>query len=1034
MAATSGPREAVAEAARRHSAAILEAYLAKPELVEEHANIERQQIEGGYGRRQLFELIQNGADELLGRRGQIAVVLTENAVYCANEGQPLSPEGVGALLGSHVSPKRGVEIGRFGLGFKSVLGISTRPEIFSTSGSIRFDPEVAAQRIREIVPDADRTPTLRTCIVIDRDDAAREDPVLAELLQWATTVVRLSRDVDESPWLNDDISTFPNQFLVFSPHVERLVLDDRETGLSRSIIARSEDSDFILDEDGIETRWRVFAIEHEPSERAARDGGTVAERDRIPLVWAVPTRRGRRGEIWAFFPTLDQTTLSGVVNAPWKLNEDRTRVIAGPFNEELLDQLSLLVIDNLPDLAEPNDPGVMLELMPARGREAAGWADDVLTTKVNELAKVCPSVPDQTGELELPLSLELHPSAIPREVLDLWSSQPSRPKSWAHPSVEARDRRARVESYMQPRIAATTAQWLEALLNGDLHAGSRAAISVAAALVRHEPSTLAAVQEAAIVLDEKGNLRRPEESNLFRRAEIQIDADLDLVDEELDRSMAGELEVLGVHTVDAERILDSRLGSGIDRWDDADWDRFWLLVRRSEPNRVLQLIADHQVVPMRLKARNRNGAYNRLWGLLLPGEIVPDSSVDDAGVTIDARFHAEELRLIRLLGLTAGPTREGGSTGEPWFREYERATRESYLKRLEGTGSAPSEQLLKFVTRPFAGPLTPLAHLSDATRVLYTTALLNVADDLQPWPFGHSTQARYPVRSVRHPVVQMVLEHGRLQTSLGPCDVREAVGPDLQGVARVLPVALIPSRAVEPLGLPNTWEALSEEHWAQALERGAESTDDELIGILCAGAAEAGVPAPSLIRCRVGQGHESRPAESVAVVPDRELEDVLTQTAQPFIRVPDSQSRDALIERWGLKDADETVRSEVVTVADGEGEALGDAFRLLRSRLEAPQRLITIQPCSELHIDRFTESGRVRESRRLHWTMETLYHLSDLSRAAVFERDLTPPAPSAHRRRPRASAPERRSPARSETAPGHPPGRQRRRASAPRDR
>ena len=40
-----------------------------------------------------------------------------------------------------MSPKRdNKEIGRFGLGFKSVLGICKTPQFFSLNGSFRFDP------------------------------------------------------------------------------------------------------------------------------------------------------------------------------------------------------------------------------------------------------------------------------------------------------------------------------------------------------------------------------------------------------------------------------------------------------------------------------------------------------------------------------------------------------------------------------------------------------------------------------------------------------------------------------------------------------------------------------------------------------------------------------------------------------------------------------------------------------------------------------------------------------------------------------
>ena len=66
--------------------------------VEEHANGERIQTEGGYGRRQVWELVQNGADEMLSHPGRVEVVLTVACLYCANEGDPVSPVGAGAIL------------------------------------------------------------------------------------------------------------------------------------------------------------------------------------------------------------------------------------------------------------------------------------------------------------------------------------------------------------------------------------------------------------------------------------------------------------------------------------------------------------------------------------------------------------------------------------------------------------------------------------------------------------------------------------------------------------------------------------------------------------------------------------------------------------------------------------------------------------------------------------------------------------------------------------------------------------------------
>src|SRR5262249_18136328 len=65
----SGLGSEIARAVEEYSAETLAAYREAPRFVEEHANLERAAVEGGYGRRQLFKLIQNGADELVDSAG-----------------------------------------------------------------------------------------------------------------------------------------------------------------------------------------------------------------------------------------------------------------------------------------------------------------------------------------------------------------------------------------------------------------------------------------------------------------------------------------------------------------------------------------------------------------------------------------------------------------------------------------------------------------------------------------------------------------------------------------------------------------------------------------------------------------------------------------------------------------------------------------------------------------------------------------------------------------------------------------------------
>ena len=155
-----GPVGEIGAYIREESEKTLESYRKQPNYVIEHANLEEDTARGGYATRQLFELVQNSADALAeSNGGRIRIRLTPTHLYCADEGQPINSDGVRALMFSHLSNKRGTaEIGRFGLGFKSMLGVTDTPEFFSRSGSFRFDRDRAAALIQPIAPTAERYP------------------------------------------------------------------------------------------------------------------------------------------------------------------------------------------------------------------------------------------------------------------------------------------------------------------------------------------------------------------------------------------------------------------------------------------------------------------------------------------------------------------------------------------------------------------------------------------------------------------------------------------------------------------------------------------------------------------------------------------------------------------------------------------------------------------------------------------------------------------------------------------------------------
>ena len=255
----------------------LRAYREQPHLITEHANHEHDIAHGGYAHRQLFELVQNSADALANALcGQsILVRLTENHLYCADDGDAISQDGVRALMFSHLSSKRNTsEIGRFGLGFKSVLGVTDAPEFYSRAGSFRFDREYAADCIAKFVP-GERYPVLRLPVPIDVRKVAEGDDDLVDLMTWATNIVRLPLKPGAWEDLAQQVRDFPPEFLLFVDHVRHLTLEGEER--SRKIVLERFNGKLRLD-------TGFFAVEvlqdHTPAFCRSPRGQTFTRRRR----------------------------------------------------------------------------------------------------------------------------------------------------------------------------------------------------------------------------------------------------------------------------------------------------------------------------------------------------------------------------------------------------------------------------------------------------------------------------------------------------------------------------------------------------------------------------------------------------------------------------------------------------------------------------------------------------------------------------------------------------------------------------------
>ncbi|MFD0851219.1 DEAD/DEAH box helicase family protein [Actinomadura adrarensis] len=950
---------------------VLETYRIDRGLIQEHANGERRITQGGYGDRQLFELVQNGADELLNDDGgEIAVVLTTTHLYCANQGTAMTPEGADTILRMGVSRKRGGQIGRFGVGVKSVLSVTDSPQFYSREDhkSFGFDRDWAAEQIKAAIEaDVDEIPVLRMAQPLDRDKAKAADPVLAELLEWATTVVRLPLKPSQVNRLAEDLRNFPVQFPLFSPHVGTLTLEDRRQAkvVKRQVFHKRDGDRRTLQVDrtpgdSVSENWRVFTRVHQPSPKALGDAGELHDRPEIDVSWAVPDREGRGnklGQFWAYFPTNFTTTLRGIVNAPWKTSEDRQNLYdANAFNKELIEVAAHLVVDSLPKLSRPDDPCAHLDYVPARGREEPQFAATELVQTIWKVAAGKPTLPDQDGRFGTAAEIRLHPAGLREGWRELWAGYPGRPRNWCHHSVErTKHRRDSAERNLDSADVpvASVREWLEALVqDGNPESSARAVLIVADMQLANHPLAEEA-RKAKVILTENLGLVAPS-PNLFRRSSTDRLADkMVYVDERVleEDSVVRALETLGVHEADAAGRFASVLEKGFLGYGDDDWVAFWELSRQAGPAGMLAAVREIRDLDTaaQLKLRTVAGEFRSIRDCLWPGRIVPEDGSRDSRIAVDASFHAPDRPVLRDLGLLEGPVMGVDPRQERWFQEYVEYHHQRYCEKLPANASRPQVKTMRFDGSNPAGPLHFLTELSVRGRAVFLRELP---------PHGLVTVWRMQVgaqsstqETVMSPLKWMARKYGHLETSRGLRRVTRAINPLLRAHQDVLPVANVPARVAEVLGLPGALSSIPARIWKDVIEEAELSEDDRFPGMAYALLFEADAewPEGARTRCRVGDEWTcDLDDEEIAVTASREEYATLVRERVPALLAPSDDAAEQMRETWGMRSPDDIIQKEIRPVPASEPILLSEEFPHLKTVRRSQVEGWSLIRCTEL--------------------------------------------------------------------------------------
>jgi hypothetical protein len=976
--------------------------------VAEHANGERRITQGGYGDRQLFELVQNAADEIAAEPGgRVQVVLTEKHLYCANEGNPVTPEGAETILRMSMSRKRGGQIGRFGVGVKSVLVVSDTPEFFSRDGSFGFDRAWSYEQIKAVPgvtarygPEF-RAPVLRMAHPLDMEAERASDSILNELLTWATTVVRLPLLPKADGRLGRDMhggratdhgeprEEFPVGFQLFSPHVAKVVLEDRRPKpVARRILTaqRTGDLHTVVEErtgKAVTTeRWRVFTTTHEPGPAARADAGELHDRFSLELAWAVPAlvrdpesglhvspRSRGRGKFWSFFPTKYEMSLSGILNGAWKTNEDRQNLLdSSPFNQEMIRVAAELVVGSLPSLAPAEDPASYLPLLPGRVKEAISWADEFLTREIWGRAADSPSLPDQDGVLRVPTELRIHPrlDRDPKRLsgwLRMWHECPGRPSDWLHPTVEADSLRSgKVEHILAAAEHARTdvREWLEALVESGTPEASAAAIRILADMIEVRSPHADEARKARIVLTEEHGLVAPVHGKVFRRADQGgLRESLVYVVDRLahDPSLMHALNVLGIREADVEGRFFSVLDQGFDHYSESDWGRFWELFRQAGARRLAHKVLERVPTPRStLRVRTVDGKFRPVENCMLPGVVVDPKR--DPSVAVDMAFHSDDTPFFSQIGLRERPS--GGvqpTPDEAWFEEYRAAVHAAYLRGLDSRAPRPALSRMRVEGAAIGGPLHLFRTLSEESRAAFLKVLPDDAV-VDNWTrqIGAQTSTRQAVPS---PIRWMLKKYGTVATSQGIKPLKEAVGPQLAAYRDVLPVADITPEKARKLRLPTTVDEVPADRWDTLLDEVSHSEDDSFVGATYVMLTRFGAdfPEDSLTRCRVGDAWDTRPDEEITLAVNAAEYRALRAEQLPALLVPTAEDAELMVEKWGMLRYADVISRETREVAEGEPVALVELYPALRQRLNSANRNSLVQRCTELEEITRTPNG-----------------------------------------------------------------------------
>lgn len=940
---------AIREYVEERQGVALRTYEVNPDLLEEHVRQEDSFRTGGYGERQISELLQNAVDALTqaGMEGRVEFRMANGALYCANEGEPFRRDGVRAVSSAFLSAKRGDEIGRFGLGFKSVLGITNRPQIFSSTVSLEFNAPNTARLFNGARSESGRLPLLRVPSLIDVEEAQETDPNLRELMTWASTVIKLPL-IGGGPRIRQELEKFQTQSLLFMKSVSAVTIAlQNSTGALTLREHRREGvlavGEVILHSPEAEpARWLFAEREHRPSETVRNSLSATADRESVTVSYAVPLDgRSELGQLWAWFPLKDRTTARGIFNAPWEVNDDRTTLLtSSAVNGELLDVCAELFLEVAVRASTPEDPGAHLDLFPARGREVRSAADRVLSSRIPELARIRPLIPDRNGVLRTAKEFngvpELAESIVPAAQMQAWQAIVTRADIPHWRCFTNNNRTTRLRSLL--RTAESTVSHAETSASAWLAevAHLRTAESVHTGLViylalRSAGFSSTLLGHAPIIPIEGGKWARADAkaSVLLPVVGQPVPQGLVLVDEEFvsDASLRRLFHEVGFSDVSADQTVGA-LGEGVrSDFSSDEWTRLWLALENASSPAASAALRGIRERGLDVKVATRTGVWRPACDMFIDEHF----ALELGDRHVNASVHSGRIDLLRAAGCLEGAAQDFALWEEPIYSDYITSVTADIRQSLQATGRSARDIVIPNMLG--AGPLQLFKELGGdrPALVIWTRSVIRSAANRTTRVTIPLTNRQTAELEIFTPEWWAVNAFGLVHTSMGPQQVSRVAGPALARFGALIPI--VERDLSLYLASPATLADLSDKTLTNFLER--ESYPSAQAGLLtellleCAGRPSIAVP-DRIPAVSNGEVVTERRTQVVVAISEADMA-VLDEHGIAFL---DGTIKNPLplTDRWGLRTSEEALSRTIEISEETGGAPLLDRYPSLAGR------------------------------------------------------------------------------------------------------